>query len=84
LRVVALDKQPPKSASLRWRTMGQGEWQSIPLQHVARAVYSVNLPPATGDALEYYLEAETAGGKQLRWPVTAPALNQTVVVAPRS
>jgi hypothetical protein len=29
---------------------------------------------------EYYITAETAKGHKLVWPVTAPALNQAVVV----
>jgi hypothetical protein len=80
LRIIALDQQPVKSAVLRWRPMGQGDWQEIPLRHVARAVYTVALPPLTGESLEYYIEAETAGGSTLHWPSTAPVLNQTVVV----
>jgi hypothetical protein len=35
--------------------------------------------------VEYYVAGETAGGKKLIWPATAPELNQTVVAwaAPR-
>lgn len=32
--------------------------------------------------IEYYIFATTAEGKELLWPVTAPKLNQTVVVMP--
>jgi len=63
--------------------MGRGDWQAVPLRHVARAVYTVTLPPVTGESLEYYIEAGTAGGAMLRWPATAPELNQTVVVMPK-
>ena len=81
LKVIILDRQPPKHAALHWRTMGQGEYQRISLKHVARAVYTVTLPPAATQAdLEYYVEAVTAEGQPLRFPAGAPALNQTVVV----
>jgi hypothetical protein len=59
--------------------MAHGAWQVKPLQHAGRAVYSVECPDVR-DSLEYYLTAETAGGRQLAWPATAPALNQTVVI----
>jgi hypothetical protein len=53
----------------------------MPLQHRARAVYEITLPPvaAEGD-LEYYVQAITQQGTPLRFPPTAPAINQTVVV----
>jgi hypothetical protein len=48
--------------------------------HLARAVYQAPLPAATED-FEYYVEARTAAGETLRWPVTAPELSQSVIVA---
>ena len=45
----------------------------------ARAVYEAAIPAATDD-FEYNIVAETADGKTLHWPATAPALSQTVVV----
>ena len=60
--------------------MGIGNFQKINLDHQARAVYSVTLPPASGEDMEYYIEAEMADGNKLVWPATAPGLNQTVVV----
>jgi RNase P/RNase MRP subunit POP5 len=83
LKVIVLDNSPPKSAVLRWRPIGLGAWQFIPLKRVARAVHTVTLPPALNDTLEYYFEAETADGTLLRWPATAPELNHTVVVMPK-
>ena len=51
LRVIVLDNAPPRSAMLRWRPLGRGEWQSLPLKRVARAVHSVTLPPAAGESI---------------------------------
>lgn len=66
--------------SLRWRRLGAGEFHTVPLQHAARGVYTVTLPAdGTQDDLEYYIEAQTDRGV-LRFPATAPRLNQTVVV----
>ena len=43
--------------------------------------YEGSIPgPATlGDRFEYYIEA-VDGGRRMRWPATAPDLNQTIVV----
>jgi hypothetical protein len=65
--------------------LGRGEFREQDLTHVARGVYRVTLPSVRDD-IEYYIAAETAGGKKLVWPVTAPEMSQTVVtwVPPRA
>jgi hypothetical protein len=80
LRIVALDRQPMKKISAHIRPLGEGNWKTIQVKHLARAVYEARLPAARRD-FEYHLTAETAGGQKLIWPATAPAMNQTVVVA---
>jgi hypothetical protein len=82
LKVLVLAKEGPVSASLRWREMGRGEFRSVPLEHKARGVYTLTLPPPAG-AIEYYVEVE-AVGETARFPATAPELNQTVVVLPEA
>ena len=79
LRLIALDRQPPQSLVIRVRPLGGGIWQSVPVTHVARAVYQATLPTARDD-FEYFAEATRANGQQLVWPATAPELNQTVVI----
>jgi hypothetical protein len=59
--------------------MGKGKWRKLPLTHVGRAVFKVELPRAR-EAFEYYVTADTASGQKLVWPATAPQLSQTVVV----
>jgi hypothetical protein len=83
LKVIVLAKAPPSETALYWRPLAMGEFGRIPLTHVARGVYTVELPDrASGvPAFEYYIEAR-ADDQTLRFPVTAPSLNQTVVVAP--
>jgi hypothetical protein len=72
----------PVVARCYWRTLGAESFRSAALTHRARGVYEVELPPDEIDGdLEYYLEV-TADDQQLRFPVTAPALNQTVVLIP--
>jgi hypothetical protein len=48
---------------------------------VARGVYEVEFPGAAtkGEDLEYYLEVRPARGKAVRFPPTAPEINQTLV-----
>ncbi len=85
LKVIVLDNQPATSAGLYWRPLGRGEFQKQELTHVGRGVYTVTLLSLRND-IEYYITAETAEGKKMIWPVTAPEINQTVVswAAPRS
>jgi hypothetical protein len=77
--IIALDQHPVKSLAVRIRPLGRGEWHTVQATHLARAVYRAKLPAAMED-YEYFAEAETAGGRTLRWPTTAPELNQTVVI----
>lgn len=82
----------PSRVTLHWRPMGSGEFAKVPLEHVARGVFAVTLPAEKipGD-LEYHVEATfgvatSVDGSHvedtLRFPATAPDLNQTVVVVP--
>jgi hypothetical protein len=80
-----------RSGALYWRPLGTGDFARVPLTHVARGVYSVTLPAeATRADFEYYVEAEHRVATlldgspitgRMRFPPTAPAINQTVVVA---
>jgi len=77
--LVVLDERDPKSVWLYYRPLGQGEFRKIAVQHVGRGVHRATLPPADGTTTEYYFEVETANSDILRWPITAPRINQTVV-----
>jgi len=81
IRVLALDTRPVEGVTLYWRQMGQGRYERVPATHLGQAVYEVALPPASSD-VEYYVQGQTASGRKLRWPATAPDLCQTVVVLP--
>jgi len=78
LKVIILDRQPPKSATLFWRNIGETRFRSVPASHLSRAVYTVTIPGSASD-IEYYVRAESPSGKTLLWPPTAPSLNQTIV-----
>jgi hypothetical protein len=78
LKVIILARNKPQAASLYWRDLGKGSFQSLPLTPIARGVYTVVCPAKDID-LEYYLKA-TADGQEVYFPSTAPDLNQTVVV----
>lgn len=79
LRAIVLGVRPG-GAAVYWRALGPGEFAKLPLEHVARGVYTITLPPEAAKAdFEYYVEV-TGGGETLRFPATAPRLNQTVVV----
>jgi hypothetical protein len=79
LKIIVLDNQPARSATVLWRPLGAGPFRAMPLQHIARAVYHVELP-SPGEDFEYRIEATTADGTDLTWPAAAPEINQTVLV----
>lgn len=79
LKVIIIDKVVPTNAILKYRELGSGKYQEIPLVHVARGVYSVELPIIDKAGLEYYIEVELSSGKQVVWPATAPFINQTII-----
>lgn len=84
LKVLVLSEQPPHAAALKWRRLGGRRFASVPLQPVARGVYTVPFPAeATAAAdCEYFVEVQPATGAPVRFPATAPALNQTLVRLP--
>jgi len=84
LKVIILSEQPPRRAALYWRKLGQTRFAAIPLTHLLRGVYCVNLPAPGKDDFEYYLKVEPDSGPPVCFPATAPKLNQTVVVCPES
>jgi hypothetical protein len=79
LTIAAPDKAPVKSVVLKLRPLGSGTWKTLDAKHQARALWRVELPAASED-FEYYIEAQTASGGTLRWPASAPEMNQTVIV----
>jgi hypothetical protein len=81
LKVMILAGEAPAEAILYWREMGRGGFRSVPLEKIDRGVYRVALPAPKAD-IEYYLKARV-GGKEVVFPATAPATNQTVIVIPK-
>ena len=70
----------PESPTLYWRPLGTGNFAAIPLEHLARGVYTVTLPAdAAKDDFEYYVQV-AVGGQTLRFPPAGSELPQTVVV----
>jgi hypothetical protein len=82
LKVIVLSEKAPRKAALYWRKLGARRFAELPLLHLARGVFSINLPPQATDDFEYYLKVEPENGHPVLFPATAPALNQTVVVCP--
>jgi hypothetical protein len=79
LKIMALSDPNVKSVSIRVRPLGKGAWKAIEARHIARSVWNATLPAAKED-FEYQVVAKTMSGKELIWPASAPAINQTVVV----
>ncbi len=86
VRAVVLDKAPAQEVTVCWRPLGDATaaFQRVPMPLLARQTYATQLQPSQwgGSDFEYYIEATPAGGATLRWPVSAPDLNNTVVIMP--
>ncbi len=84
LKVILLASDAPRDAAVYSRAMASGKYTKAPLIHLARGVYSVEFPPEGVKAvgMEYYVEVVTGDGDILRFPATAPDINQTLVVVP--
>ncbi|MCX5655476.1 MAG: malectin domain-containing carbohydrate-binding protein, partial [Planctomycetota bacterium] len=80
LKVIILAEKPPRDASVFVRPLGKGAFTRVPLAPVARGVYAAKITPPGGEDFEYYVEAAPANGAAVRWPATAPEMNQTVVI----
>ena len=79
LRAITLGVSGAEVA-LNWRPIGSGEFKRVPFKPVGSGVYSVTLPAdAIRADFEYYVDVPV-GAAPVRFPPTAPKLNQTVVV----
>ncbi|KPK85199.1 MAG: hypothetical protein AMS27_08080 [Bacteroides sp. SM23_62_1] len=82
LKVILLCREPVNEAYFSWRYLGDKKFTRLPLIHLNRSVYKVVLSPGMigGRDFEYYIEAESVSGEKTYFPVTAPGINQTIVV----
>ena len=73
LRVILLSEENPSEAALWWREMGEGDFVEIPLEHIQRSVYSVELPLENSSftAVEWYIRA-IVGDAVLLFPPRRP------------
>ncbi len=81
LEVLVLSKDKPAASTSIWRPMGRGAFAKVPLGAMRPGASSRHPSAPSGDGIEYYIEVGADGGTA-RFPATAPALNQTVIVLP--
>ncbi len=79
MRAFVLSGPKCTGVSLHWRVLGGVAFKTVAAARRARQAYCVHLPAQTRNTLEYYLEASLEDGQRVRWPATAPAINQTVI-----
>jgi hypothetical protein len=80
IRAFVLSSQKCAGATLFWRPLGEDRFKKVIATHRARQAYRASLPALSRGAAEYYLEAGLENGQKVRWPATAPSINQTVTV----
>jgi hypothetical protein len=80
LRVRVLSAENEISGKLMWKDLGPNEYKEISLKKMDRNVFEVSIPASeiTGD-FEYCIEI-SAGKEIVKFPVTSPELNRTVVL----
>lgn len=78
---VILPGIQPVSAKLHFRALGEGEFDTLPIDHAARSVYNVTIDSEDiPEMAEYYIKVEDESGETFHYPVTAPEINQTLVI----
>lgn len=82
VKAIVLGADAPR---LCWGSLGTRSFDGEPLRHVGRNTYEAQLPADRigGSDIEYYVEAVAADNKVIRWPASAPFINQTVVIGPQ-
>lgn len=80
--ILAPSARPWESMVLHVRAMDGRKWTTTPARHIGRAVYEANVAILTEPGIEYFVEGRTAEGDVCRWPLSAPKIGQTVVMAP--
>jgi hypothetical protein len=82
LKVILLSGEPIREVYFYWKNLGGKQFSKLPLINVNRGVYKLNLSAEiiNSNDFEYYIEAVSALSGKAYFPVTAPSINQTVVV----
>ncbi len=80
IRVRILSNAASIQGKLMWRKLGDTIYQEIPLTHMARNVFEINVPATTfEDDFEYYVEVN-CDENPLTYPATAKEINCSVVL----
>lgn len=84
IRTISTDNAKPVETIIYWRTLGENRYKSQELNHLARGVYEFQINPQEipDKGLEYYVQVKFKNGDIIRFPPTAPNINQTVVLLP--
>jgi len=84
VKVTVLCADAPGPCDVIWGCLGTRVFTKEPLRHVGRNAYATQLSADRigGSDIEYYVETVTAAGEVIRWPASAPHINQTVVIGP--
>jgi hypothetical protein len=80
LRVRVLTAGSSVNGKIYWRALGKGNFKSMELKKMDRHVFEVTVPASEiPDHFEYFIEI-TVGDKVVKFPVTTPEINRTVVL----
>jgi len=80
LRVRVLSAESNIFGKLKWKALGYGDYREIELKKMDRNVFEVTIPASEiTEDFEYCIEV-SAGKDVVKFPVTSPEINRTVVL----
>lgn len=84
IRTISNDNGRLVEATIYWRTLGKNRYKSRKLNHLVRGVYEFQINPEeiTDKGLEYYVQVKFKNGDIIKFPATAPDINQIVTLLP--
>jgi len=80
LRVRVLSSENSILGNLMWKNIGTVDYRKVELNKMDRNVFEVSIPSSEiTDDFEYYIEV-IAGKELVKFPITTPGINRTVVL----
>jgi len=82
VRAMVLSSEDVAPPVLYWKPLDKKRYSSIRFEHIDRGVYHATIPydKIKGNNFEYYVQVKIPNSEDLKFPATAPDLNQSVVV----
>lgn len=78
LKAIILTSGQTSKPILKFRQIGEIDFQSIEMELLARNTYEITIPSISANGLEYYVTVQEAGNP-INYPTSAPAINNVIM-----